>query len=393
MDTVDAPDTGSGLTVVFVGPLLACFEQLACAARRNGVRTVWIGYPYSRVCRLRARMFVNQVLTAYDVDSLAAALRTIGPDSITDIQASEQVLSHTVAAAARARVDPELQVELERRLHLGDKLVMSLTLAAAGVRVPRALDASNLTATQAVTELGLPMVVKGRLANSGATVHIVHSVAEATRASAAVARYGGPMYEQFVPGRTLSYVASYSGGGHVLHEGVYLSSRVGHDEVAPPDHVVTLDRPLHRATGRTVLGLVGGSGLVNMNLIEDDQGQGWVHDVNMRPWGTVVALRRAGVDFADDYVRIHSGRLTDAPGGLLPPGEEVDVFPSAVLGTAQHSLPAAFLLWVRLLPRYLRWTGPGYVLAESVRSAVIIVRDRWRSRRRPRRTGTATSRA
>jgi hypothetical protein len=385
MDTVDAPDAGSGLTVVFVGPLLACFEQLAAAARRRGVRTVWIGYPYSAVRRARARMFVNQVTTAYDVDSLAAALREIGPETITDIQASEQVLSHTVAAAARARVGPALQAELERRLHLGDKLVMSLTLAAAGVRVPRALDASNVTAQQAVAELGLPLVVKGRLANGGVTVHIVHSVAEATRASAAVAQFGGPMYEQFIAGRTLSYVASYGGGGHVLTEGVYLSSRVGHAEVAPPDHVVTLDRPLHRATGRTVLGLVGGSGLVNMNLIEDDLGQGWVHDINLRPWGTVVALRRAGVDFADDYVRIHSGDLTGESGNVVRAGEQVDVFPSAVLGRATTSIPAAFVLWARLLPRYLRWTGLGYVLAESVRSALIIVRDRWRARRRPRR--------
>jgi hypothetical protein len=393
MDTVDTPDAGSGLTVVFVGPMLACFEQLAAVARRRGVRTVWIGYPYSTVRRVRTRMFVNQVTSAYDVDSLAAALREIGPSTITDIQASEQVLSHTVAAAARARVSPGLQAELERRLHLGDKLVMSLTLAAAGVRVPRALDASNLTAEQAVAELGLPLVVKGRLANGGVTVHVVHSVAEASRASAAVARFGGPMYEEFIAGRTVSYVASYSGGGHVLHEGVYLSSRVGHDEVAPPDHVVTLDRPLHRATGRTVLALVGGSGLVNMNMIEDDHGQAWVHDINLRPWGTVVALRRAGVDFADDYMRIHSGDLTGESGTVVRPGEEVDVFPSAVLGTARSSLPAAFLLWARLLPRYLRWTGPGYVFAESVRSAGIIGRDRWRARRRAHPPGAPAPRA
>lgn len=393
MDTVDAPDTGSGLTVVFVGPLLACFEQLAAAARRRGARTVWIGYPYSTVRRVRTRMFVNEVLTAYDVESLAAALREVGPETITDIQASEQVLSHTVAAAARARVSPALQAELERRLHLGDKLVMSLTLAAAGVRVPRALDGSTVTAEQAVAELGVPLVVKGRLANGGVTVHIVHSVAEATRACAAVARFGGPMYEQFIAGQTVSYVASYCGGGHVLHEGVYLSSRVGHDDVAPPDHVVTLDRPLHRATGRTVLGVVGGSGLVNMNMIEDDQGLGWVHDINMRPWGTVVALRRAGVDFADDYLQIHSGRLNGGSGGVVRSGAEVDVFPSAVLGTAKSSLPAAFLLWARLLPRYVRWTGPGYVVAESVRSVGIIGRDRWRARRRPRRPGTPHPRA
>jgi hypothetical protein len=122
-----------------------------------------------------------------------------------------------------------------------------------------------------------------------------------------------------------------------------------------------------------------------MNLIEDDQGQGWVHDINLRPWGTVVALRRAGVDFADDYVRIHSGDLTGESGNVVRPGEQVDVFPSAVLGRATTSIPAAFVLWARLLPRYLRWTGLGYVLAESVRSALIIVRDRWRARRRPRR--------
>jgi hypothetical protein len=382
MDSADGPVAGSGLTVVFVGPLLACFEQLASAARRRGVRTVWIGYPYSRLRRVRARMFVNRVSSAYDVDSLAAELRRVGATSISDIQASEYVLAHTVAAAARAGVRPELQAELERRLHLGDKLVMSHALTGAGVRVPRALDASVMTPEQAAAELGLPLVVKGRLANGGVTVHIVDSVPEVARAREDVAEFGGAMYEEFVIGRTISYVASYGCGGQVLHDGVYLTSRVGHDEVAPPDHVTTLDRPTHRATGRMVLALIGGSGLVNMNMIEDDEGHGWVHDINMRPWGTVVALRGAGVDFADYYVRIHSGHLTGGCGGILRAGEEIDVFPSAVLGTATRSLPSALVLWARLLPRYLRWTGLGYVLAESGRSFAIICRDRLRARRR-----------
>lgn len=373
---------GSGLTVVFVGPLLACFEQLAACIRREGVRTVWIGYPYGHVRRLRSRLFIDHVATAYDVQSLAAALLRIGPESISDIQASEHVLVDTAAAARLAGVRRELLGELDRRVRLGDKLVMSRALEAAGVRVPCALGATETTPDQAVAALGLPLVVKGRLANGGVTVHIAQTLDAVRHAAAVVAPFGGAMYEQFVAGRTVSYVASYDGEGRVLHEGAYLSSRVGHADVAPPDRVVTLHRPAHQATGRAVLALIGGSGLVNMNMIEDDEGHGWVHDVNLRPWGTVVALRRAGVDFTTDYLHIHGGRRGDDSRALRV-GQTVDVFPSAVLGLATLDLRRAAALYARLVPRYLRWTGPGYVLAETIRSVGIVCRDRLRARRRP----------
>ena len=189
---------------------------------------------------------------------------------------------------------------------------------------------------------------------------------------------GGVMYEEHIVGRTTSYAASYAAGGLVHHDGVYRTDRIGHDDIAPPDQVHTIVNPEHLATGRAVLAAIGGSGLLNLNLLEDDSGRGWVHDLNLRPWGTVIALREAGVDFADDYLRIHRGLGPRREDGSLPAGVEAQIFPSAVLGAANRSLLAALRLYLRLAPRYRRWTSLGYLVAETARSAGIVVRDRFR---------------
>jgi hypothetical protein len=366
------------LLVVFVGPLLACFEQLAATIGRRGVRTVWVGYPYGATRRIRARLFVDEVHNAQDVDGLAQVLRRLGAAQITDIHASEHVLVDTVAAAEAAGVGDRLLEELRRRLRYGDKLVASRALAAAGIRVPRALDGARITPDQAALMLGLPLVVKGRMSNGGASVCIARSVAEAAGAAERAEDLGGVMYEEHIVGRTTSYAASYAAGGLVHHDGVYRTDRIGHDDIAPPDQVHTIVNPEHLATGRAVLAAIGGSGLLNLNLIEDDSGQGWVHDLNLRPWGTVIALREAGVDFADDYLRIHRGLEPLRAGAGMEPGVGVHIFPSAVLGAATRSVPDALRLYLRLAPRYLRWTSPGYLVAETVRSAGILLRDRLR---------------
>jgi hypothetical protein len=368
----------SDLLVVFVGPLLACFEQLAATIRRRGVRTVWIGYPYGAVRRIRARLFMDEVHSAGDVARLAKILRRVGAADITDIQASEHVLVDTVAAAEAAGVGGLLLEELRRRLRFGDKLVASQALATAGIPVPRALDGATLTPAEAAGELGLPLVVKGRMSNGGASVCIARSVSEASKAAERAALLGGVMYEEHVVGQTTSYAASYGADGRVHHDGVYRTSQIGHDDIAPPDQVHTVENPEHLATGRAVLALVGGSGLLNLNLLEDASGRGWVHDLNLRPWGTVIALREAGVDFAEDYVRIHRGLGPRREDGSLPAGVEAQIFPSAVLGAANRSLLAALRLYLRLAPRYRRWTSLGYLVAETARSAGIVVRDRFR---------------
>jgi biotin carboxylase len=369
---------------VFVGPGLTSFEQLAAGAGRRGVATAWVGYPYPWLRRVRAHAFVPRVASASDVQGLTTQLRRLGSHRIVDIQASEYVLTDVVAAARAAGVTDALLAELERRLRLSDKLVMSRRLAQRGVLVPPALDAIAHPAQEAVERLGTPLVVKGRVGNGGSSVRIVGSAAEAAAAALEVGVQGGAFYEQYVEGETVSYSASYLADGRVLHDAVYVTERISARRTGPPDRIRTVAEPAVAAAGRRVVGALGGAGLVNVNLITDAAGRAWVHDVNLRPWGTLLALREAGVDFAADYLHVLglAGRDPDAAEVVV--GRTCDVFPSAALAVAEAHPVTGFTFFAGQLPRYAAWAGLGYVVAELARTAAVVGRDRLRRGRSTR---------
>jgi hypothetical protein len=368
--------------IVFVGPGLTSFEQLAACAGRLGVETGWIGYPYSRARRWRTRLFVPHVSTAHDRQTLATELRRFGADRIIDIQASEYVLGDVVAAAREAQVAPSVLEALEHRLALSDKLNMSRLLTEHGVPVPAVLDAALVSAQEAVDRLGLPLVVKGRVANGGSSVHIVFSASEAAAALQTVQVHGGGIYEMHLEGESLSYGASFGPEGRLLNEAAYLTRRVGHEEHLPPDRIVVVDDAATLSSGRAVVAALGGSGLVNVNVIKDSDGRACVHDVNLRPWGTLMALRGAGVDFAGDYLAILGLAAASSPEATLAVGEQFDVFPAAALGIAETDLLAALSLLVVQSRQYADWTGVRYVAAESARCLAITARRLLPGRRR-----------
>ena len=139
---------------------------------------------------------------------------------------------------------------------------------------------------------------------------------------------------------------------------------------------MTIDDPSVLAIGRHIVGVVRGHGLLNINLIRDSQGTYWVHNVNLRPWGTLFALRAAGIDFTHDYLVIRNCATPLAVPSALALGEQFDVSPSAAIGLAETQLLAAGLLFALEVKRYLPWTGVGYVIGETLRSALMVVRQR-----------------
>ena len=369
--------------IVFVGPGLTSFEQLAAVARKRGVATAWIGYPYSRLRRIRSRAFVPWVGSAVDTEGLVRELKRLCVDRIVDIQASEYVLRDVVTAARQAAVPVGVLEDLERRFRLSDKLVMSRLLAARGVTVPATLDASQHRAEEAADLLGLPMIVKGRIGNGGSDVRIVESQIEATHAAQALSVHSGSFYEQFITGETVSYSASYLAGDRI-HDAVYRTERIGPSRIGPPDRIFTLSADHELAVGREVVNAIGGSGLVNVNLIRDSSGRTWVHDVNLRPWGTLLALREAGVDFATDYLHILGLSAVDSGSSSVVVGRTCDVFPSAAIAEGKTSIAAGLTKLFHDVPGYVSSAGLGYVSAEIARVLAITVRDHLHpARRRP----------
>src|SRR5262249_21945723 len=163
------------------------------------------------------------------------------------------------------------------------------------------------------------------------SVRIVSSAAEAAAAMEAVRVHGGGLYEAYLSGESLSYGASFGPDGRVQHEAAYLTRRVGHEERLPPDRIIVVDDTATLETGRAVVSALGGSGLVNVNMIKDSDGVPFVHDVNLRPWGTLMALRGAGVDFTRDYLALLGLAAASSSEGALAIGGQFDVFPGAAL--------------------------------------------------------------
>jgi formate-dependent phosphoribosylglycinamide formyltransferase (GAR transformylase) len=366
--------------IVFVGPGLTSFEQLAAIAQKRGVSTAWIGYPYSWLRRIRSKAFVARVASAEHAEDLADEIEGMESSRIVDVQASEYVLADAVWAARRAGVAAPVLKDLERRLLLSDKLTMSHWLETNRVRVPAALDANLHEAGEAARVLGLPMVVKGRMGNGGSSVRIVESPGEADDAVRTVSTNGGAMYEQFVDGETVSYSASYSSEGRILHDAVYRTERIGRKRIGPPDRVVTLPGGEVETVGRRIVHAVGGAGLVNVNLIKDASGRLWVHDVNLRPWGTFLALRHAGVDFATDYLHVLGLAGFRPEPSEVAIGRACDVFPDAALAMGQKRALVGLARLLHDVPAYLSWTGFGYVSAEIARASAVALRDRFNGR-------------
>lgn len=371
--------------VVFVGTGLVAFEQTSAVMRRRGVDTHWVGFPFGVARRLRSRLFTT-VHNAHDVNGLAEVLRRIGPGRILDLQATEFMLPEVVQAALSLPLRPELAEDLRHRLHWLDKEVAMQGLAAAGVPVPRRSQSTD--PQRVVDELGLPVVVKGRIANGGVAVRICHSLDEVGPALAALAEHGGSYAEEFCAGQDgLCYAAAYRSSGEVLLEAAYRGVRsAGEDaefgELGALDASVTLDDEDLFDVGRRVVAAMGGRGVVNIDAIRTADGLR-VIDVNHRPWGSMVALRETGADFVAALLAV----LRDEPftPRRVPGGCRVHTFSTTAINAGVRS-PGLGLRQFSVDARaYRRWAGTPYVTAEWARGTTVVARH-WL------RQGAATGR-
>jgi hypothetical protein len=107
--------------------------------------------------------------------------------------------------------------------------------------------------------------------------------------------------------------------------------------------------------GARVMSALGLRGLANINVIRDDAGVDWVHDVNPRVWGSFLVFRPMGVDFLAAYIEwLRTPDGTGSP-AQLEPARRGEVFPAA-LGTIfeAHRL--------RVVTRLVRWSWPYFRL-------------------------------
>jgi hypothetical protein len=150
-------------------------------------------------------------------------------------------------------------------------------------------------------------------------------------------------------------------------------------------------------TGREVVGALGITGIMNINVIRDCDGRDWIHDVNPRVFGSFMAFRPRGRDLLQSYadwviksdqrgivrpnlsvgsrilgdtVRSLATRTPGMPSAELPPDEKDSssflVFPAAFREkTDDHNPFRSMWGYFRSARPYVRWVGLRYIAFET----------------------------
>lgn len=116
---------------------------------------------------------------------------------------------------------------------------------------------------------------------------------------------------------------------------------------------------------------IGGPGTMNMDLMRTPDGL-VVVDVNLRPWGSFVALRQTGVDFVGGWLDVLEGRERSYE--LVPGGRTVGVFSTTAINRGLMDPFRGLTSFISTSRTYLPWVGPRYLAAEWIRASAVVGR-------------------
>ncbi len=178
-----------------------------------------------------------------------------------------------------------------------DKRRMSERVACAGVSIPRQLSVTTPgDVDRAVEEFGCPIVIKGSAGRGGNATRVCTSLRSAREAARRLAQRGCATFAQaYIAG------ATYLAGG-VFERGRPLRFFSGIKSVQFPPRVGPAaelrsddDLALTDVAQRVFLAAEV-SGIASIDLVRDALGEFHFLELNPRPWGSMEAARRAGVD-------------------------------------------------------------------------------------------------
>jgi hypothetical protein len=225
----------------------------------------------------------------------------------------------------------------QRRL-LRDKYALSEYLAARGVAVPRhqrlAPGASPGTSSAAIArELGLPLVVKGATGAGGARVWIVETVAELAGAMQRARQAGGAWgVQELVAGSTVLFCGVFHDGNPLrIYAGTKLEQHPR--RTGPAIRLRSIDDPALVELGTRIMRELRWTGFASIDFIRRRDGSYAFLEVNPRLWGSVAAVRRAGVDLFSPFAELLAGGLP-APDLAFAAGCDVRIFPRYLLSPA-----------------------------------------------------------
>jgi biotin carboxylase len=219
--------------------------------------------------------------------------------------------------------------------------------AAHGVLTPAIRGVDGVDAlSRTAREFGFPLVVKGVSGGEGgANVAIVRALADAEDAIRAIRgrTKRDPYLQQYVQGTP--YVV-----GGLFANGVPLRLFAAQVTQQSPERTGPAVRLRSSADAElldsfcTIMKTVGWTGFAQADYVRDERGRFAFLEVNPRPWGSIAAAARVGVDFFTPLVRLFRGEAAEPRLGF-PAGRDIALFPQSVRAHLRSSRP--------LVPRWI----------------------------------------
>jgi hypothetical protein len=225
-----------------------------------------------------------------------------------------------------------------------------------------------------VQQTRLPIVVKPRIGLNGLGCSIARTLTELEAIHRRSPNPAGTLYETFIEGSSRNYTAVIGPDSaerdmtyRTLHRDGLAGSSI--QVACQEDDELT-------EIGRRLATALPCQGLLNVDAIRDQSGRYWIHDVNLRVWGSFFATRSVGLDLVAAYFRWLSDQSRALSGN---PERLVRVFPNYFKTAVRSKRPLMLLSTLCAdVHRYRRWLGMRYVLFEFRRVPFIRL-PRWRT--------------
>lgn len=253
------------------------------------------------------------------------------------------------------------QTSAEQRAALTDRRNMYELVTAAGVPTPRLVSIEGPDALeQVISELGLPLVLRGTQGLAGEQVRVVHTREEAVESY------------RMLQGRSPEppFAQAYVSGRRCLFGGLFENGRMlqwfsqqtieSLSPTGPSLRVQSLKDPVLTSYAEKIFASLRWTGLACAEFIKSDAGDGYYFlEVNPRPWAAIQAAHYCGVPLMRSFARRLLGHEQISQPDFAN-GKQVTLFPQFIVARMRTRAKKAgdwraYLQAVRGAP----WRHPG----------------------------------
>jgi len=294
---------------------------------------------------------------------------------VADVQPIESLAMTTYAALDLLPAAQRSDVWIGRAALL-DKWRVAGVLRDLGLRSPDTLLLVGTSPIEAVAQLSLPIVLKRRVGSSGTSVNIFESLESLQKFVSKIEHSNDWFFERFIHGRSLACASCISEGGIDVTATYEILKRA---HVRGPSSVVVFQNDKELAEyGKILFGALNVRGLACFDIIRDSNEIDWIHDVNVRVFGSISMCQLYGFDFRGAYIRFLLGRGRIETDRVRDPATKVFGFPDGRRDLLRSgSLGPTYVLTLKWIWQYWRLLGPRYFLFFTIERPVSFFFRNW----------------